>query len=613
MMRVRRSPVHQIAIVVALTSLALLASFLLRPVNPDSFTLFLASVAVSAWFYGLRAGLLATAISAMAVLFFFPPPPLQPWTVQSSSLLIRFAAFVLVSVLISVLTAGLLNSRGLLAATLSSIGEAVVVTDRDGRITFLNPAAEGLTGWKQTEAKGKPAQSVLRLLNEKTGEPIEHPTGKVIREGRTVGLVDPTVLVSKDGAQVPIESSAAPIRDETGDRRGVILVFRDITGRRHLQDQLSHAQKMEAVSRVVEGVAGELNNVLTVITGYSDLLSSELSLSNPLRRFVNEILVAAERSAGLTRHLMAFGSSPTVQPKPLDLNFILSTMENGLRRDLGPKIELILLSGPNLGKIRADPGQIEQVILNLANNARDAMPDGGKLVMETANVELEDARSSSRLGMPPGSYVMVAVSDNGIGMDRETRSRLFEPFFTTKEPGKAAGLGLSTVYGIVSQCQGHISVYSQLGCGTIFELYFPRDRFQAPPAPDKGSETILLVDDEDGVRKVVSTILQNRGYKVIEARDGVEAIAAYETNRDRINLVVTDLVMPQMDGFELGEQLASRNASLKILYMSGFRDTAGTARNGEPDRAFLNKPFTPDALVRKVRECLDQDFGTAQG
>jgi two-component system, cell cycle sensor histidine kinase and response regulator CckA len=278
-----------------------------------------------------------------------------------------------------------------------------------------------------------------------------------------------------------------------------------------------------------------------------------------------------------------------------------------LRRLLGQGIELMVLTPPGGGRVKADPSQLEQAVVNLATNARDAMPGGGKLVIEIANVNVEDGQSSQNLGLNPGPYVMMAVSDTGVGMDAATRSRLFEPFFTRKEPGAGGGLGLATVYGIVKQSEGQITVYSQPGCGSIFEIYLPKVKDAVADVPRralaKGSETILVVDDEDGVRKLVSAVLQSHGYDVLEASNGAAALAAYEKNAHKIDMVLTDVVMPHMTGFELGQQVAERTPGLKILYMSGYRDNA--AAPGEAPKAFLHKPFTPDVLLNKVREVLD--------
>jgi two-component system, cell cycle sensor histidine kinase and response regulator CckA len=337
--------------------------------------------------------------------------------------------------------------------------------------------------------------------------------------------------------------------------------------------------------------------------------------ASPLRRFVDEIIYAGERAAGLTRHLLAFSRGPSAQPRVLELNSILGELEPMLERLLGHNIELVLLPGSRLGRVTADPSQLEQLVVNLATNARDAMPHGGKFVIESENIDL-DAAQAKTLALKPGPYVMLAISDTGVGMDAETRSRLFEPFFTTKDPGKGSGgLGLATVYGIVKQCEGQITVYSQPHCGTIFEIYLPRVAEAAVPAAPKlsrkGSETILLVDDEDGVRQLVCAVLKSNGYDVLEASNGGAALAAYDKNGHKIDMVLTDVVMPQMNGFDLGRELAARAPGLKVLYMSGYRDNPGEGATGQEVRAFLYKPFTPDGLLNKVREVLDGESSVA--
>jgi two-component system cell cycle sensor histidine kinase/response regulator CckA len=516
-----------------------------------------------------------------------------------------------VALLVTWVTAGLRESRRLLSATLSSIADAVIATDREGRITFLNSVAETLTGWPRNEAHGKPVGEILRLTDQKTHEPIENPLAKALRDKVMAPMQEHTALVSRNGTEVPIEHSASPVADESGDVHGAILVFRDVSKRQQLEEQATHAQKMDAVGRLAGGVAGDFNNVLTVITGYAELMRVDMPPASAMRRFVDEIIYAGERAAALTRHLLAFSRGATAQPRVLDVNGLVTNMEPMLHRLLGQNIELVLLESPGLGRINADPSQIEQVIVNLATNARDAMPEGGKIVIETANVDLEDGSASKNLGLKPGSYVMLAVSDTGVGMDPETRSRLFEPFFTTKPPGKGSGLGLATVYGTIKQNDGQVTVYSQPGCGTIFEIYLPRVKEPAAPAlrkgSSKGSETILLVDDEEGVRKLVSAVLKTNGYDVLEANNGGAALAVYEKNAHKINMVLTDVVMPQMTGFELGRELGNRTPNLKILYMSGYRDNTIGGGGSETPKAFLHKPFTPDVLLTKVREVLDAE------
>jgi two-component system, cell cycle sensor histidine kinase and response regulator CckA len=608
MKRLPRSPLHSSVFALLLTALAgLLAVVFQSYLAPEAFLFFATAIWLSARYHGREGGFTATVLSTLAFLYYFFGSGADHEPVPAR--LLRVASFVILGVFVTWLTASWRDSRRLLVSTLSSIGDAVLATDKEGRITFMNPVAETLTGWPAEDARGKPVKEVVRLIDETRREPIENPLSRALRERVVVSLAESARLISRSGAEAPTEQTAAPIREDGGELRGGILVFRDISRRRHLEEQVTHAQKMEAVGRLAGGVAGDFNNVLTVITGYGELLSSEIPETSPLHRFVVEIIYAAERAAALIRHLLAFSRGPGAQPRVLDVNSIVNDLEPMLRRLLGQNIELVLLPGPNLGRIAADQSQIEQVIVNLATNARDAMPEGGKFVIATQDVDLDPA-GSKNLGLQPGPYVMLAFSDTGSGMDAETRSRLFEPFFSTKDPGRGSGgLGLATVYGTVKQCDGQITVYSQPGYGTIFEIYLPRVaeatlRAERKPSP-KGSETILLVDDEDGVRQLVCAVLRSHGYNVLEAGNGGAALAAYDKNGHKIDMVLTDVVMPQMNGFDLARQLAARAPALKILYMSGYRDNPGDAAAGEAPRAFLHKPFTPSGLLSKVREVLD--------
>ncbi len=606
MIRLERSPLYGSVVALALTAVALLISLQLRSyLEPDIFLLFLVVVWLSAWYYGLIVGLVASAASALALLVFFFAGVTGFWGAS-----VRLGSFLGIAGMIIWMTAEWRESRRVLDSTLAGIGDAVLATDEDGRIAFLNPVAEALTGWSGRDARKKAVVDVLRLMDERTKEAIENPLMRALRERATVTFSEHTTLISRSGAEVPVELSAAPVRGDSGDLRGAILVFRDIGKRRQFEEQASHANKMEAVGRLAGGVAGDFNNMLTVIAGYAELLREEVPADSPTRKFVDEIVYAGKRAASLTERLLAFSRGSGAQPLVLDLNLTLSNMEPMLRRLLGQNIELLLLTAPGLGRIKADPTQIEQVIVNLAANARDAMPNGGKLVVETANVDLAE-QSGERLGMKPGPCVMLAVSDNGIGMDQATRSRLFEPFFTTKAPGQGNGLGLSTVYSVVKQAEGQVTVYSQPNCGTIFEVYLPRATGpvieQVCARPLMGSETILLVDDEEGVRKLCSAVLESNGYNVLEASDAQSALAAYDKNGHKVDLLLTDVVMRQMNGFELGRALAERTPHLKILYMSGYRDQADGGNPHQVPVTFLNKPFTPDALLAKIREVLDAE------
>jgi two-component system cell cycle sensor histidine kinase/response regulator CckA len=382
----------------------------------------------------------------------------------------------------------------------------------------------------------------------------------------------------------------------------------------HEQEQLRRAQRLEALGQLAGGVAHDFNNLLTVITGFSELVLQRLGATDPPRSYVEEITKAGERASALTRQLLAFSRRQVLEPEVLDLNGVVADTEPMLRRVIGEAVELRTHLNPTLWPVKADRGQIDQVVLNLAVNARDAMPRGGCLTIETANVELDEAYAQYHVPVRAGPYVRLSASDTGVGMTPEVQAHIFEPFYTTKPPGKGTGLGLATVYGIVKQSDGYIWVYSEPGHGTTFKIYLPREAngvsVLAPPArplaAPGGTETIMVVEDDAQIRGLVRGVLDASGYTVLEARRGEEALREGEHHGGPIHLLLTDVVMPGISGRELAERLAARHAGLKVLFMSGYTDQVVVERGMIEARApFLQKPFSPEALRRKLREVLD--------
>jgi PAS domain S-box-containing protein len=419
-------------------------------------------------------------------------------------------------------------------------------------------------------------------------------------------------LIRADGTAVDVEVAALPITFQ--GRPAMQVVIRDITRRKQLEEQLRQSQKMEAIGRLAGGIAHDFNNLLTVIIGYTELLLHRLNDQHPLRKHIEEIYHAGERAAVLTRQLLAFSRKQVLQPKVLDLNRIIENMEKMLRPLIGEDIELIKLLADDLGMVKADPGQLEQVIMNLAVNAREVMPQGGTLTMETKNIVLEHKQMREFPGLNPGPYVVLTIRDTGTGMDAEIQSHIFEPFFTTKEQGKGTGLGLATVHGIVKQSEGHISMSSRPGQGTSFSIYLPRteqiteaDEVRQSTGPAlPGFETILLVEDEDVVRNLAQRVLLRNGYTVLVANRGAEALQTFQQHDGPIHLLLTDVVMPGgMNGRQLAERLLAKHPELKVLYMSGYTDDI-VVRHGvlDSDMAFLEKPFSASRLARKVRQIL---------
>ena len=497
-----------------------------------------------------------------------------------------------------------------LRQAMDASGEVIFMTDCEGVITLTNPEFTRLYGYTPEEVVGKKSPRIL-----KSGSMSEDWYAtfwrtimqKQVAKGEFVNK-------TKDGRLVCVESSANPVLDEHGEITGFLAIQRDVTSRKHLEEQFLQAQKMEAVGRLAGGVAHDFNNLLTIINGYSQLLKEGLETHHSLSPYIDEILKAGDRASVLTRQLLAFSRRQVLAPKILDLNQVVANVEKMLRRLIGEDIELCTVLSPDLWHVQADPGQVEQVLMNLVINSRDAMPQGGKLTIETANIQLDELYALGHAGVTSGPHAVLTVSDSGMGMDAETKSHIFEPFFTTKEQGKGTGLGLATVYGIVKQTGGHIWVYSELGKGTTFKVYFPRVEGEVEVDVGRrerrevrgGTETILIVEDEDAVRKLAMSVLESHGYRILAASGPEEANLICQKHSEPIHLLLTDVVMPQWSGRNLAEYLKFLRPEMKILYMSGYTDDTvvrhGVIREGMP---FLQKPFTPEALLRRVRGLLD--------
>jgi PAS domain S-box-containing protein len=495
-------------------------------------------------------------------------------------------------------------------AALESAANAIVLTNRAGMVEWVNPAFSKLTGYSFAEAYG---EKLSLLKSERHDQAFyEGMWGTIL-----AGEVWHGELVNrrKDGTLYTERMTIAPVTDDQGEIGHFIAIKEDITEQKNLQEQVLQAQKVEAVGRLAGGVAHDFNNILTAIGGYAEMMMRRLSTTDPLYRHADQIHKATERASGLTRQLLAFSRKQTLQPRVLDLSNAVTDIEKMLRRLIGEDIELHTIRGAAVGHVKADPAQIEQVILNLALNARDAMPKGGQLIIEVANAALDEDYARLHAGVSPGEYVLLAVTDTGVGMKEEVKEHIFEPFFTTKPQGEGTGLGLATCYGIVKQSGGHINVYTEPGRGTTFKIYLPRVEASIDPQPERlklqelpnGQETILVAEDEPGVRKLSVDVLRGLGYHVIEAGNGEEGIrAATEDPDERIDLLFTDVVMPQMDGKQLADWFGTTRPVTKVLFTSGYTADAILRRGIVEDRiAFLEKPYTPAVLAQRVREILD--------
>jgi PAS domain S-box-containing protein len=492
------------------------------------------------------------------------------------------------------------------------VAVGIALVDIEGRLMESNPALQEMLGYSGEELRN-------RVFNEFT-----HPDDGMVdvdfHKDLITGKRDHYQIekryIRMGGEVVWGRLNVSLVRDTEGEFQFTICMVEDITERKRLETQFFQSQKMETVGRLAGGIAHDFNNLLTVIKGYTQISLSQIKEADPSRENIEEIRKAAERAAELTHQLLAFSRRQILDMKVLDLNSLVRGLEKMVSRVIGEDIEMFTVLADDLGRVKTDPGQIEQVILNLAVNARDAMPSGGKLAIETANVELDETFARTHIGVTPGSHVMLSVSDTGIGMSPEVKERVFEPFFTTKEEGRGTGLGLSTIYGIVKQSGGSIWVYSEPGQGTAFKIYLPRveEEVESLPSRDdtdrlpKGNETVLLVEDESSLRGLTARVLRGQGYTVLEAGNGDEAMSiARELIKEKIHLLLTDVVMPQMGGKELVKRFKALHPGIKVLFISGYTDHAITHHGVfKPGTPFLQKPFSPVALAKKVREVLDR-------
>jgi PAS domain S-box-containing protein len=499
--------------------------------------------------------------------------------------------------------------RTRLASIIDSSEDAIYGKDLDGLITSWNKGAERIYGYAPDEAVGKHI-SILAPSDRK--DEIPEILRKIAR-GETVDHFE-SVRVAKDGRRLDVSISVSPLRDAKGDVIGASAIARDITAQKRTEGQLHQSQKMEAIGRLAGGVAHDFNNILAIISACTEFLRDRIDRAAESSQYVENIRKSIERGSSLTRQLLTFSRSSVIQPCVLDLNERLKDVSRLLRPLMGDDVEILIVSKSPAAVVEADPGQLDQIVVNLAVNARDAMPRGGKFILETRAEHFDETFTEQHQNMAPGKYVMLAVSDTGSGMDEATVSRIFEPFFTTKELGKGTGLGLSTVYGIVKQSAGHILVYSELGHGTTFKIYLPSADHKIGLAsrsevetvsPKRQGTTILLVEDDEIMRSLTRQLLHEHGYNVVEADDGKSALEWVQSHPDPIDLVLTDVVMRRMSGPELVERLNASHPNLKVVYMSGYTGELMAEREVlKRGITLLEKPFTRTALLNTIHQTL---------
>jgi len=502
------------------------------------------------------------------------------------------------------------RSMDLLRSVLGSVNDAILTIDDRGTIQSANPATERSFGYSETELVGR---NVSTLMPEPYRSEHDGYIANYLLTGekKVIGIGREVEGRRKDGTTFPLELTVTAFLLD--GKRHFTGVVRDITARRHLEAQFQQAQKMEAVGRLAGGVAHDFNNLLTVINGYSDIVLESLPTDDPQRELIASIREAGDRASRLTQQLLAFSRKAIIEPKILDLNELVAESAKLLRRLIGEDVALAVLPDQIPVRIKADPGQLEQVVMNLAVNARDAMPAGGRLTIETREVIIGDDDALAYPGVKPGRYARLRLADTGLGMTEDVKRKIFEQFFTTKGVGKGTGLGLAVVHGVVEQCGGHIGLESTIGVGTTFTLLFPLAiEATAGPASEvirigtRGTETVLLVEDENAVRRVARIALTMQGFTVLEAERGADAIRLAEEHSGPIHLLVTDVVMPEIGGRQLAEAVRLHRPGIRVLYMSGYTDDAVVRHGVQSTDAFVQKPFTPLGLARKVRAVLDE-------
>jgi PAS domain S-box-containing protein len=616
-----RAPILRYGVAILSTTLALIPAVLLPNISESRLAVFAVAVMVSAWYGGWKPGLVATSFALTVSAYFSFSSEQTP--AQFRSTMLRLTLFVILAALICWFNAALRAAQENLRRSEINFRSLVMNApygicrcDAAGQILGVNPAFRSVLGYTTaTELVG----THLGQLYADTQHWFE--LADYLRASTPFnGLI--AEWKRKDGSSTIVRVSGRTVTDSYKEKN-FELFTEDVTERRALEQQLRQSQKMEAVGRLAGGIAHDFNNLLMVISGYSEFLLERLGPDPALRSPAQEIASAAQRASSLTRQLLAFSRKQMMAPKILDLNTVVTENLKMLTRVIGEDIDLVMVPTHELGAVRADSGQIDQVIMNLAVNARDAMPSGGKLTIETSNVSLDEEYARLHAPISPGQYVMLAISDTGMGMDTETQTHIFEPFFTTKGT-KGTGLGLSTVYGIVKQSGGFIWVYSEPGQGTSFKIYFPRvaeraevAALSAPAeeaaATEAGTETILLAEDEANLRYLARQFLEKQGYKVIEATDGAAAMQIAVAHEGVIHLLLTDVIMPGMNGRELAQRISEIRPQTKVLYMSGYTENV-IGHNGTLDEGvrLLQKPFTLRDLKNKVREVLDATFATSE-